>query len=151
MKKTILGILFLIFLFSSCRYEEGPYVATKVEKRIRGMWSISSVYKNREITEVEFPTVVEAKGSQFEFYKRNILTIKYYYNGILSESSGSYEFGKNKKTIKLVFTNQYYTISREYEIIKFTNKELKVRFTDDKSIEWTLIFNLELSFVPYDW
>ena len=151
MKKIIFTMLSLTFLLSACRYEEGPFINfNKVEKRIRGAWLVSSVYKNGEITDTESPTVVEAKNSLYEFYKGSILIIKYYNNHISYESSGSYEFGNKKKTINLVFKNQYDYLSREYEIIKFTNKELKVNFTDDKSVKWTLVLALEYSFVPYD-
>jgi hypothetical protein len=150
MKKIVLIITVLILLLTGCRYEEGS-AFTSVEKRIRGMWSVSSVYKNGEKTDTESPTVVEAKNSTYEFFKNKILTITYYHNNIDCQSSGSWLFGEKKKTIELTLVNQYYPISRSYEIIKFTNKELKVRFTDDDGIKWTLILSLEQDYVPYDW
>ena len=141
----------LIFLLSSCRYEEGSGgSAVKVEKRIRGLWSVSSVYKNGEKTDTESSTVVESKNAQYEFYKTRILLINYIHNDIVCRSDGTWDFSDDKKILKLTFINQYYPISREYEIIKFKNKELKVRFTDDDGHVWTLIFSLEQSFIPYE-
>jgi hypothetical protein len=149
MKKTIFGITVLVLVLTGCRYEEGNAL-TSVEKRIRGMWSISSVYKNDEKTDTESPTVVEAKNSTYEFFKSKILTINYLDNNILCQSSGSWEFGEKKKTIELTLINQYYPMSRSYEIIKFKNKELKVRFTDDDGTKWALVLSLEQDYIPYD-
>ena len=148
--KKILGTLALITLLSSCRYEEGPFINfTNVEKRIRGRWSVSTIYKNGEITDTETPSIVESKYAQYEFYKTNVLVINYFYNGVVYQSSGSWEFGKKKKTINAVFSHhQYYNISREYEIVKFKNKELKVRFKDENDVQWTMVLSLEYSF-PY--
>lgn len=149
MKKLFVGIIGL-FLLSGCRYEEGPFINfTKVEKRIRGSWTVSNVYKNGEETTVEFPTVVETKDSQYEFYKDGMLLIRYYHDNTNKESSGFWEFGNKKKTIRAVFLNQYYNVSREYEIVKFKNNELKLRFTDDKGVEWIFVLSLNYSFVPY--
>lgn len=150
MKKVIIAIIGLALLFPACRYEEPSLSFTSVKKRIRGEWSLSKIYKNGEITETESPSVVESKSARYGFYKREILIIKYNSGGILCESSGSWVFGEKKKTLNLVFLDQYYNLSREYEIVKFKNNELKVRFKDDKAVEWTLILSLEYSFVPYD-
>jgi hypothetical protein len=144
-------VLMLLLLSAGCRYEEGPFLNfTKVEKRIRGMWSVSTVYKDGEKTETESPTPVETLRAQFEFYKNKILVISYLDNNVVKSSSGSWEFGDKKKTLNVAFQSQYTAISRQYEIIKFKNRELKVRFTDDKGIVWTIVFGLEYSFVPYD-
>ncbi|MDR2407280.1 MAG: DUF5004 domain-containing protein, partial [Bacteroidales bacterium] len=150
MKKLLLGSIGLILLLSGCRYEEGPFINfTGVEKRIRGSWSMSNVYKNGEETNTESPTVVETKNAEYAFYKNGLLNIKYIENNIVKESSGSWEFGNKKKTIRVVFLNQYYNISREYEIVKFKTNELKLRFTDENGVKWTLVFSLNYSFVPY--
>jgi hypothetical protein len=149
-RKHLLGSIVLILLLSGCKYEEGPFLSfTGVEKRIRGSWTISNVYKNGVETDTESPTVVEAKNATFEFYKSRTLLINYMQDNINKESSGSWEFGNKKKTIRVVFINQYYSVSREYKIIKFKNNELKVRFTDENGVEWTLVFGLNFSFVPY--
>jgi len=142
--------VFILVLAAGCRYEEGNAL-TSVEKRIRGMWSVSTVYKNGEKTDTESPTVVEAKNSTYEFFKTKILTITYSHNNIDCQSSGSWRFGDKKKTIELTLKNQYYDVSRSYEIIKFKNRELKVRFTDDDGVKWTLVLSLEQDYVPYDW
>jgi hypothetical protein len=144
-------VIGLILLLSGCRYEEGSGGSVvKVEKRIRGLWSVSSVYKNGEKTDTESPTVVESKNAQYEFYKTRILLISFIHNDMVCKSEGSWDFSDDKKILKLAFKNIYYPISREYEIIKFKNKELKVRFTDDDGVVWTLILSLEQSFVPYE-
>jgi hypothetical protein len=139
-----------LLLLSACRYKEGPFLNfTNVEKRLRGAWAISNVYKNGEETSEEFPTVVESKNARYEFYKNKVLLISYLQNNTVKESSGSWDFGSKKKTIQAVFLNEYYSISREYEIIKFKSNELKLRFTDDNGITWTLVLSLDYSFVPY--
>jgi hypothetical protein len=150
MKKLLFGVIASLLLLTACRYEEGPFINfTNVEKRLRGSWTVSNVYKNGVETSTEFPTMIEAKDARYEFYKNKVLLIYYQQDNILKESSGSWEFGKKKKTIQAVFVDQYYTISREYEIVKFKNNELKLRFTDDNSITWTLVLGLDYSFVGY--
>ena len=123
---------------------------TNVEKRLRGAWSVSSVYKNGEKTDTESPTLVESKYAVYEFYKTKILLISYLHDNIVRQSSGSWAFGEKKKTIELTLKDQYYWISRSYEIVKFKNKELKVRFKDDDGVEWTLILSLEQDFTLYE-
>ena len=149
MKKIIFGITVLILTLAGCKYEEGS-AFTNVEKRIKGIWSISSIYKNGEKTDTESPTVVESQNAVYEFHKTKLLLISYVYGDIAYQSPGSWSFGDKKKTIELTFKNQYYDLNRSYEIVKFTNKELKVRFTDDYGVKWTLDFTLEYLFSPND-
>ena len=150
-QRKILLIFASILFLSGCRYEEGPALNfTKVEKRIRGMWSVSSVYKNGEKTDTESPTVVESKHAQFEFFKNKVLLISYIHENVLCQSSGSWDFSDDKKILEVMLMNQYYWVSRGYEIVKFKNKELKIRFTDDDGAVWTLVLSLEQSYVPYD-
>lgn len=140
-----------ILLLSGCRYEEGPALNfTKVEKRIRGLWTLSTIYKNGEKTDTQSPTFAESKNAQYEFFKSKIFIINYVHNGIVCKSSGSWDFGDKKKTLDVTLVNLYYTISRNYEIIKFKNKELKLRFTDEDGVVWTLLLTLELSYASYD-
>jgi hypothetical protein len=150
MKKLLLGSISLILLLSGCRYEEGPFINfTSVEKRIRGSWIVSNVYKNGEETNTESPSVVEIKNTEYLFYKNGVLNINYLQDNTSKESSGSWEFANKKKTIRVVFLNQYHNVSRDYEIVKFKSNELKLRFTDDNGVKWTLVFSLNYSFVPY--
>ena len=149
--KISLVIATLILLFSGCRYEEGSGLsATKVEKRIRGIWTVSTVYKNGEKTDTESPTLVESKYAQYRFYKNKILLISYIQGNMLAKSDGSWRFGEKKKTLDVTLLNQYYWVSRSYEIIKFTNKELKLRFTDEDGVIWTFVLALEQSFANYE-
>jgi hypothetical protein len=151
MKNISYCAIVLLFLLSGCRYEEGPFLNfTKVEKRIRGVWNISNVYKNGEETTTEFPTFVESQWAQFKFYKSGTLLITYLQNNVSMESSGSWTFVDKKRTLRLIFKNQYATLSRDYEIVKFKTHELKLLFTDDKDVKWTLVLALQYSFVPYD-
>jgi len=150
MKKLTLAIAAAAFLLTGCRYEEPSLSLTNVEKRLRGAWTISSIYKNGEKTDAESPTLVESQYAMYEFYKTKTLLISYLHNDIVCKSSGSWAFGEKKKTIELILINQYYPISRSYEIVKFKNKELKVRFKDDDGVEWILILSLEQSFANYD-
>jgi hypothetical protein len=144
-------IIVIVFLLSGCRYEEGPALNfTKVEKRIRGLWTLNTIYKNGENTDTESPTIVETKHAQYEFFKNKTLLIHYIHQNILCTSQGSWDFTDNKKNLTVAFTNQYYPVSRDYEIIKFKNKELKLRFTDDDGTVWTLVLTLDISYSSHD-
>lgn len=134
-----------MLLLSGCRYEEGPFINfKKVEKRIKGVWNVSSVEKNGETLSGNFPTYVETVNTLFMFTAGGILTIYYDKNNINIESSGSWEFSDNKKILHVTFKNLYQNIIREYEIVKFRNNILKVRFTD-KGNEYTITFSLQYS------
>jgi len=151
MKRVLFLVVAGVFIFSGCRYEEGSALTfKKVEKRIKGMWSVSTIYKNGEKTDTESPTIVESKHARYEFFKSRILLIGYTHNNIECRSSGSWDFKDNKKILEVTLMNQYYPITRNYEIIKFKNKELKVRFTDDEGVVWTLVLSLEQSYEFYD-
>ena len=146
MKKiSIITIVLLVFL-SGCRYEEGPFINfKKVDKRIRGMWDVSTVYKNGKQSDIEFPTEVESLRAQFRFHNNGVLIITYIQNNIIVQSSGSWDFGEKKKTLNVAFKNQYTNTYREYEILKFKSQELKLRFTDEDDVEWMLVFSLYYS------
>ena len=143
MKKiSIITVILLVFL-SGCRYEEGPFLNfKKVEKRIRGVWDVSTVFKNGEAVTENFPTSVESKYSQFYFYNNGVVVITYVKDNIINQSSGSWDFGEKKKTLNITFKNDFTNVYREYEIVKFRSNELKLRFTDENDIEWILVLSL---------
>ena len=145
MKKITLTTIILMLLLSGCRYEEGPFINfKKVEKRIRGVWNVSSVEKNGETLSENFPTYVETVNTLFMFTPGGILTIYYDKDNINIESSGSWEFTEKKKILHVTFKNLYQNIIRDYEIVKFKNNVLKVRFTDEGN-EYTITFSLQYS------
>ena len=148
MKKiSIITIVLLVFL-SGCRYEEGPFLNfKKVDKRIRGAWDVSTVYKNGEKSDTEFPSEVESVRAQYTFYSNEVVLMTYIKNNIIVQSSGSWNFGEKKKTLNVTFKNEYTNTYREYEILKFKSQELKLRFTDENNIEWILVFSLYYSMV----
>ncbi|MDR0367690.1 MAG: hypothetical protein LBH82_00945 [Bacteroidales bacterium] len=142
MKKITLTAVLLMFLLSGCRYEEGPFINfRKVEKRIKGLWNISSVEKNGEILSNNFPTYIESVNTLLMFTSGGIITITYYKDNINVESSGHWEFQDRKKILHVTFQNMYRRVVRDYEIIKFRNNILKVKFTEDGN-EYIITFSL---------
>jgi hypothetical protein len=65
------------------------------------------------------------------------------------QADGDYKFSSNKKEITVNFADNYHSYMRTYEIVKFKNKELKVKFTDENNTEWILEFTLIQSFINY--
>ena len=148
MRKQFFIILSLICLFSACRYEEGGGTIP-VKDRIRGEWKLNSIQKNGTATTTESPSASESQNSYFSFYISQRLQINYLENGTAYESDGFYEFSSDKKNLIMEFSDRYRSYERTYEILKFKNKELKVKFTDEKNTEWTLEFTLIQSFRNY--
>lgn len=142
-----------MFLCPGCsKYEEGPWLCfTKKENRIRGYWELSNVFKNGKNTVDESPSSVESVNSIWEFYKTKTLLISYLDGANYLKSNGSWAFEDKKECLRLAFTTKYSSASRSYEIIKFSNKELKLKFKDKNKVEWTLVFSMLQSFAGYDY
>jgi hypothetical protein len=149
MKNILLISLLISCLFSTCRYEEHAASLTPVKNRIRGSWIISKVLKNGIADATARPSEAESYQAIFEFYKSGHLSIRYMNGNISRSATGNWYFGDKKKSIHAKFDSKYVSFVREYIIIKFSNKELKVRFTDDQNTVWTLVFTLQQSYIPY--
>jgi len=148
-KKFLISIS-LLCLLSSCRYEEGPFINfTPVKDRIRGQWKVIAIEKNGTSTTTEYPSIAEAHNNFFSFYASEMLSISYIDDNIWCEINGTYEFSSDKKKIIAAFSDKTNSYKRNYEIIKFKNKELKVKFTDEKNNKWVLEFSQIYSFLSY--
>ena len=121
---------------------------TPVKDRIRGEWKVNAIQKN-DASSTESPSLSESLNNYFSFYISKRLQIDYWDESTMWQADGYYEFSSDKKELILNFSDRYHTYQRTYEIMKFKNKELKVRFTDEKSTEWILEFTLIQSFIPY--
>jgi len=148
MQKKVLITLSLLCLFAACRYEDGGGTGS-VKDRIRGQWKVNIVQKNGVATTTESPSVAESLNNLFDFYINQRLQVNYMEEGTVYQGDGFYEFSSDKKKIIAKFSDRYRSFERQYEILKFKNKELKVKFTDEKNVEWILEFTLIQSFRPY--
>jgi len=148
MRKKSVIILLLICLFSACRYEDGGG-SIPVKDRIRGEWKVNAIQKDGVATLSESPSVAESYNNLFSFFVSQRLEITYLDGGTFYQADGFYEFSSDKKKIIARFSDRYLTYERTYEILRFKNKELKVRFTDEENTKWILEFTLIQSFRPY--
>jgi hypothetical protein len=156
MRKNILYLLLLCSLTAtlpSCqKYEDGPWISfRKAENRIRGIWELSSVYKNGEKTATETPSEVESPDGTWELYKSVTVLITYYQNNSILKSNGSWEFNDNKTILNTTFTSRYAVVSRKYKILRLTQKEMKLQYTDEQGTQWVLNFSVIQSFAGYEY
>ena len=155
MRKNFLYLLLLCSLTAtlpSCqKYEDGPKISfRKAENRIRGIWELSSVYKNGEKTTTETPSDVESPDGTWELYKSGTVLITYYQNNSLLKSNGSWEFEDYKTTLNTTFTSRYAVVSRKYKILRLTQKEMKLQYTDAQGTQWVLNFSIIQTFADYE-
>lgn len=148
MRKKVLVVLSLLCLFGACRYDEGGG-SIPIKNRIRGEWKVNKIQKNGVATTSESPSIGETLNNLFDFYISQRLQINYLDEGTVYQADGFYEFSSDKKKIIAKFSDRYRSYERNYEILKFKNKELKVKFTDDENTEWILQFTLIQSFIDY--
>lgn len=155
--KNIRSISFLLLcsllLFSSCKkYEEGSLLSlSKPENRIRGIWELSSVYKNGSKTATESPSEVETPDGTWELYKSKTVLISYYSGATCFKSDGSWRFINDKEDVEITFTTRYSVLTRTYKILRLTHKEMKLQFTDGNGTVWTLEFSMIQSFSGYEY
>lgn len=148
-KPLLLLLTFFTITCSSCRYEEGPFINfTKVDNRIRGEWKITKIEHNGT-TASSTAYSEEALGSIMDFYQTHVYFIHCTLNNTIYNCEGSWDFGDKKRSIIVNYRGIRQVISREYEIIKFKNNLLKVRYTDDNGDEWTITLTLLLSYIEY--
>lgn len=141
LKKLYISIfLCLILLLAGC---------TKAEDKIRGIWQISSIYKNNVETTSETPGEVESLLSNWSFYRSKVLLINYNKDNINYKSSGNWDIDKENDCLTVSFSDAYKEVERTYRIEKFKSNELKVSFKEG-SDEWLLVFSLQYSFQDYD-
>ncbi|MBO4739467.1 MAG: hypothetical protein J5606_07905 [Bacteroidales bacterium] len=149
-KFLIVG-LFLLSISGSCRYEEPSFSFTRIKDRIRGEWRVDKVEKNGEAS-TAFPCYEERQTSIFSFYQTGVCIIDYSQDNInIKTAEGTWNFGDKKKTLIVNVKGEQQIISRVYTIVKFSNKELKLTYTDSNGDKWTLYLGLILSFIDYGW
>ena len=156
MRKHFFYLLLLCSLSAalpSCqKYEEGPKISfRKAENRIRGIWELSAVYKNGEKTTTETPSEVESPDGTWELYKTGTVLITYYHSNSILKSNGSWEFKDDKTTLETTFTSRYAVVSRQYKILRLTQKEMKLQYTDAQGVQWVLAFSIIQTFAGYEY
>lgn len=142
-----------LLLFSSCKkYEDGPLLSfSKPENRIRGIWELSSVYKDGHKTAEESPSEVETPDGTWELYKSKTVLISYYSGLTCFKSDGTWNFKEDKEKLEITFTTRYAVLTRIYKILRLTHKEMKLLYTDENGTEWTLEFSMLQSFSGYEY
>jgi len=153
--KSIITVLLCccIGVFTSCKkYEDGPLISfSKPENRIRGIWELSSVYRNGEKTVTELPSEVESPDGTWELYKTGTVLITYYSGNSILKGSGSWQFEDKKKILDITFTSRYAVVSRHYVILRLTHKEMKLQYIDADGVKWVLAFSMIQSFSGYEY
>ena len=156
MRKNFLYLLLFCSLTAtlpSCqKYEDGPWISfRKAENRIRGIWELSSVYKNGEKSLSDFPSEVESGDATWELYKTGTILITYLNQNSVLKSNGSWSFEDNKKNLHTEFTTRYAAVTRDYHILRLTQKEMKLQFADSDGTVWTLEFSVIQTFAGYEY
>lgn len=135
---------------SSCRYEEGPFINfVRVDNRIRGEWEISKIIRDDGTSVSSTSAAEESVGAIMDFYRTHIFIMHCKDNTTIYNCEGSWDFGEKKRSVIVNFRGLRQVISREYEIVKFKNDELKLRYTDDNGVTWTITLDLLLSYIEY--
>ena len=162
--KVLLGITLVIILnFNSCKkYEENPsFVILPKNSRLIGEWEIIRI--DGESVETYFNNLYSGNtynGALLNFIKINWIwdfekdqdldqdiqfiysytNTNYYGNTnsftdtVSQKISMTWEWEDHKREIEIEQSNYYQTIRNDYEILKLTNSEMKLK--DENDVEW---------------
>ena len=139
-KKSILLIFSALFLFTSCRYEDGPFLSFYTpEKRLITTWSLQKVYRNGEQTTTP-EWYANQIGTYYTFHAYGPLVVTTYHNGTLRESyTGSWQFQNNEKELKINFILLDVSYSYIAKIKKLSKTDLEYEYTDINGNLWRLV------------
>ena len=122
MKKTILNILFIFFIFFNCDFSKKPekLPKTKEYEKLIGRWKVTE----SNFLPFEHPSFCEKLelNSIFEFDQYGVL--KVYENEKNKHNCNDYQIFWIEKNELIVFE---YDVGFPYEIIKLTNDSLQVK------------------------
>ena len=129
---ALLLSLGLFLIWNSCKkYEEGPTFTLRTAKaRITGEWKYEKyVIDGQQLN--ENITITFNKNKNVSYHNADILETK---NGGWGFGSWSHNNGSlDKMTIKWVIDNKEVVIE-EYDIIKLTNKEMRLKMIKDETV-----------------
>jgi len=149
MKKLLVLLIVLTTILSGCRYKEGPMISFRsIYKRLQGYWEIVE-FKSNGIDSVKYYndscgskvliTDTDGNTSDEEFY--------IFFNYLKPNTFASAIKFNDKKDIMFIdfLTNQKHIIGpigygkSEWEILKLTNKELKIS-TNYNNLNYIILF-----------
>lgn len=112
----------LILIFSSCKYEDGPFLSlrSKTERLVKE-WKLDQFFENG----VEKTDEAKSQFSNYTLtiYNNNTYTLTYSLNGVLPYSeSGTWKFANKKKDLILTDDGD----ETKYEILKLKETQLWV-------------------------
>lgn len=122
LKTSILAVLAVVLVFSSCKYEEGPKVSLKTKKaRIAGTWKVKTVFINgTELSDMsQFSGTVTYEKDGKGKYSLGGLTFDF-----------DWEFSDSKEELITKYTMLGVTVEDKVEILRLTSKEFWVKEVD---------------------
>jgi hypothetical protein len=142
-KILILSIfMFSIFVFSSCKYEDGPFISFYSKKaRVEGYWKFEKVKSNDEdlTSDYENQIIQFMKSGKCIWYLDVNYSNMYNMDPDYTEV-GYWDLQDNKEELFLDFVTQGkdpFTHSWEILQLKFHDMRLE-RYEDEKKIVWEL-------------
>jgi len=138
MKKRILFALLVLFVVSSCKYDEGPFITIYSKKeRIMGNKSFKKVIVNDQDITSQYATqyleISKSGGFSWLFYNTNSYNPDKYYGGY-------WELYDSKKKFKMeVFENDT-SYTWDWDIVRLTYADFFLERTDEdgNKIRWEL-------------
>jgi hypothetical protein len=145
MKKILFyfcALMLFTTLFTSCRYEEGPYISfLSPETRLVGYWEVGKVLRNGE-EYTETSDLAHQKGSYYSFYIERMLEVEAIKDNYLQKSvTGAWDFQNHEKEIYMMFTIQNKKYSYTARIKRLTKYDLEYEYTDENGDVWRMIMN----------
>ncbi len=119
---AIIFVVFIVFSVSCNKYEEGPAISLLTKKaRITGIWEFSEKTPDWGMAgnlcfEKDGTCYLEWNSGSIEFFA--------------DRNFGEWEFDNKKENLLIKSLTD--SINNTYEIIKLTNKELKLQVSDKK-------------------
>lgn len=122
MKGLTFIIVFVIVLTSCSKLEDGPFFSVYSKtKRIKRSWKIESVL-DLKTNEYHYK---EYDGWILTFEGDSKYTQKIVYGGITKTEKGVWKFEKD--VLYMIYYPQKYTIEKQYQLLRLTQKELWVK------------------------
>lgn len=138
----LLVVLVSTIGFSSCRYEDGPFMSfTSPETRLVGYWQVGSVLLNGSEYSAE-NDLAHQKGSYYSFFIERMIEVIAVKDGYsLASVTGAWDFMNNEKELYIYYTIDNKTYKYTARITRLTKYELEYKYTDDNGNVWLMKMN----------
>ncbi|MDR3046219.1 MAG: hypothetical protein LBU51_01215 [Bacteroidales bacterium] len=130
MKKIFFLTSLVLIFFLSCE---------PAEDRIVGYYRLDKLYLNdKRVTESEYDAL--NIGSYYTFFYEGNFTVATRINGIPIQSNGigTWQFVNKNKQLQIHFVLHNRTYKYTADVIKFSSRSLKYKYTDKNGKQWTL-------------